>query len=86
MTVTKKNKKGDMSIQMIVGIVIALVIIMIAIYMVSGKAKIANKAGGCSADMCKEKASDCPAGTQYSYTPCTKDDKHKTKGKCCFSI
>ncbi len=83
---TKKfNKKGDMSIALIVAIVLGLTIILISIYMIYNKAKIASGAGGCDPSDCATKADKCVGDTKYSFTPCTMPDG-ETKGKCCFAI
>lgn len=87
------SRKGDMSINMIIGIVLGLIILAVAAYMIYDKSKQANAAGKCEAmgGIChvgKCPPSDRPDLSQNSITPCKiaseEGGKESYAGHCCY--
>lgn len=64
-----KAKKGEMSLQLVIGAVIALLILVLLVWIVGGKLGLFNK--GASACVGRggtcTSGSDCPAGKQHYY-------------------
>ena len=74
------NKKGEISITMLIFIVLGVVVLVVSIYLIYKGGKSAGAAGDCSGE-CKAAGESCPSGYYKTLTSCkTSGDK---KGKCC---
>ncbi|MFC1723426.1 hypothetical protein ACFL0V_04775 [Nanoarchaeota archaeon] len=78
-----RKKKADMTIGLIIAIAIGLTILVISLYLLTGRGKQLDKVGKCEGKMCIVENEKCPGDTKRGLTPCKKGDK---SGWCCSDL
>jgi hypothetical protein len=85
MMIAGNRKAMEMTLPIIVAIVIGLIIIVISIYVFTGKTKVLSSAGNCEASECVLSKEDCASGYVKGFIPCTKEvSGKKESGRCCI--